>query len=205
MLAFDHVVFVVRDLAAAARSIYEMHGLASVAGGTHPGHGTGNIVVPLGPSYVELLAVVDPDEAAGSPLGRWVAERVDRGEGPAALCLRTEDIAVPANRLGLEPVAMTRRKPDGSELAWRLAGLDRMLEDGYPFFIEWQSDDEVLPGRARIEHEVLPRGIAWVEIGGSEAETRAWLGPNHLDIRVIEGVKGVRRVGIETAGGEIVL
>jgi Glyoxalase-like domain len=45
VLAVDHVV-VVHDLMAAARRYYEQTGLASVVGGLHPGHGTGNRIVP---------------------------------------------------------------------------------------------------------------------------------------------------------------
>jgi hypothetical protein len=53
VLALDHVIVMVQDLDAAARRCYEATGLASVAGGRHPGHGTGNRIVPLGGSYIE--------------------------------------------------------------------------------------------------------------------------------------------------------
>ena len=75
MLAIDHVIVVVDDLDAAAARLLDEHGLASLPGGRHEGHGTGNRIVPLGPDYLELMAVVDADEAVGSPLGAWVAER----------------------------------------------------------------------------------------------------------------------------------
>ena len=39
----------------------------------------GNRIVPLGRDYIELLAVVDEDQASGSPVGRAVRERVDLG------------------------------------------------------------------------------------------------------------------------------
>ena len=47
------------DLAAAAREIEARHGLASIEGGRHPGWGTANRIVPLGSSYLELVAVID--------------------------------------------------------------------------------------------------------------------------------------------------
>src|SRR5262245_6695165 len=76
VLALDHVIVVVADLDSAAGRLYREHGLASVAGGRHAGHGTGNRIVPLGSTYIELMAVVDPDEAASSPVGSWVGQRV---------------------------------------------------------------------------------------------------------------------------------
>ena len=72
-LELDHVLIAVADLAAAARELEVRHGLASVEGGRHPGWGTANRIVPLGDTYLELIAVVDEAEAAESPFGRWVA------------------------------------------------------------------------------------------------------------------------------------
>ena len=92
MLEFDHVIFAVRDFDDFAGRLRSDHGLGSAPGGAHPGHGTGNRIVPLGADYIELMSVVDAEEAAASPLGRWVTERVASGEGPAALCLRSDDI-----------------------------------------------------------------------------------------------------------------
>src|SRR5262245_63280895 len=138
MLAIDHVIVLVDDLEDAGRRFDQEHGLASVIGGRHPDHGTGNRIVPLGDSYLELMAVVDRDEAAGSPLGTSVLRRLaDVGEGPALLCLRTDDAEAVAQRTGREPMAMSRTRPDGVELAWHLVALDAALAEGLPFFIQW--------------------------------------------------------------------
>ncbi len=204
MLEFDHVIFTVGDFDAAADRIQREHGLGSVPGGFHPGHGTGNRIIPLGSAYLELMAVVDEAEAIGSPLGRWVMEQARNGDHPAALCLRTDDIAGPSRRLGLEPMAMSRLTPDGQELAWRVAGLTRMFDDGFPFFIEW-ADRKALPGRMRAAHAVDVEGISWVEIGGSVGEIDDWLGPHRLDLRVADGSIGVLGVGIGTGAGELIL
>ena len=205
MLAIDHVIMTVADYDAAAQRLLDDHGLASVVGGRHLGHGTGNRIVPLGPDYLELMAVVDQEEAAASPLGRWVTGRTENAGGPAALCLRTDNIENVADRLGLEPMAMSRRRLDGTLLSWHLVGLDLMLEEGLPFYIQWQAADEGLPGRIAAAHEVVPTGIKWVEIGGDEARLADWLGPHNLDIRPVVGRKGVHRLGVGTAAGEIIL
>lgn len=205
MLRFDHVILTVRDFDAAARRLLDDHGLASVPGGRHPGHGTGNRIVPLGPNYLELMAVVDPEEAKASPLGRWVAGRTEEGDGLAALCLRTDDIEGIGRRIGREPERMSRRRPDGVELGWWLAGLPEALAEGLPFFIQWDVPAEQRPGRTRAEHRVRPAGIDWVETGGDPQRMADYLGPHDLDLRVVPDSVGVGRVGIATGGGEIVL
>ena len=72
-LDIDHVLIAVPDLSAAAPSFTARYGLASTEGGHHPAWGTANRIVPLGTSYLELVAVVDEAKAQASPFGRWVA------------------------------------------------------------------------------------------------------------------------------------
>ncbi len=159
MLAVDHVIVVVEDLETAARRYDDELGLASVAGGRHVGHGTGNRIVPLGSSYIELMAVVDRDEAATSPVGSWVQRRLaEVGEGPGALCLRTDDIDAVARRTGHQPLAMSRTRPDGVQLDWHLVAHDAAFGEGLPFFIQWHVDDADHPGAARVEHRVAAVG-----------------------------------------------
>ena len=198
MLWFDHVIMTVADLDLAGRRILETHGLSSVIGGRHTGLGTGNRIVPLGDSYIELMAIVDDDEAANSTLGRWVAGEVANGDRVAAWCLRTDDIDEVANRLDLRSEPMSRRRPDGVELAWRLAGLEIALTTGLPLFIQWDIPPEDHPGRAL---GTGGPGISWVEVGGDAKRLADWLGPNDLDVRPVGGLPGIHRVGI----GEIVL
>ncbi len=202
MLAVDHVIVVVEDLETAARRYDDEHGLASVPGGRHVGHGTGNRIVPLGSSYIELMAVVDRDEAATSPVGSWVGRRLaEVGEGPGALCLRTDDIEAAARRTGHQPLAMGRTRPDGVQLGWHLVAHDAAFGDGLPFFIQWHVDDADHPGRAGVEHRVAAVGIEWVEIGGDPELLASWLGPHDLPLRVVAGAPGPRRVAVAIAGG----
>jgi len=70
VLRIDHVVYATSDLHRAGERFLDELGLASVPGGTHPGWGTANRIVPLGTAYVELLAVVDPGVAQADPIGR---------------------------------------------------------------------------------------------------------------------------------------
>ena len=206
MLTLDHVIVVVADLDEAARQYHEEHGLASIAGGRHAGHGTGNRIVPLGSSYIELMGVIDRDEAASSPLGSWVERRlVEVGEAPVALCLRTDDIEATARRTARKPLRMTRTRPDGVELRWRLVGLDAALAEGLPFFIEWNVDDVDHPGRQLVEHRCAAVGIDWVELGGDHDRLASWLGQHELPLRHVEGAPGPHRAAVAIANAEPVI
>ena len=203
-MEFDHLVLAAADLDAAADEL-RRRGLGSVAGGRHEGHGTANRIVPLGADYLELVAVVDPVEARGSRFGSAIAKRARAGGGLAALCLRTGEVDATARRLGVEPVAMSRRMTDGTVLRWRLAGLPEALSDGLPFFIEWDVPHHLHPGRMAAVHRVQPRGIAWVEVGGDPERLRTWVGDHALDLRLTGGPPGPRAAAIATVGGELVL
>ena len=65
----DHILIPVGDLSSAVAKFEARYGLASVDGGRHAGWGTANRIVPLGQTYLELVAVVDPKEAAHSAFG----------------------------------------------------------------------------------------------------------------------------------------
>jgi hypothetical protein len=197
MLEIDHVLVVVGDLDTAAARFERDLGLGSVAGGRHPGHGTANRIVPLGDCYLELVAVVDDTEAATSPFGSYLHARLaESGEGPVALCLRTDDIAAIATRTGDRAFRMTRTRPDGVELSWQLLALDAALELGLPFFIEWDVAADEHPGRAHVDHRVAATGVAWVELGGDSERLDEWLGAPVPGLRAVGGAPGVHRVAI---------
>ena len=157
----DHVIYRVHDLDEGAARFLEQYGLASVVGGRHPGHGTANRIIPLGSDYLELVSVVDPDEAAGSAFGTKVLEAA---EGWLAVAMRVDRLEdhIEADD---EIVAMTRRRPDGVELAWRLAHFDRFLDDDAPFLIEWLVPVELLPGAATAPHRIEPVGVVRIDYG----------------------------------------
>ncbi|HSM00900.1 MAG TPA: VOC family protein [Acidimicrobiia bacterium] len=206
MLAIDHVIFVVEDLDHAAAELFDGYGLASVAGGRHAGHGTGNRIVPLGSAYLELMAVLDPVEAADSPLGRWAASTERPGLVPAALCLRTEDADREAERLGLAAVSMSRIRPDGTVLSWRLVGVDEMFgPDRLPFFIEWEIDPDDHPGRMEATHQVEPAGVGAIVVTGDPGLIRERLGEHALPIEATAGEPGIASVTVATTRGDIVL
>lgn len=199
----DHVVWGVADLDRAAGLVGERFGLASVPGGRHPGWGTGNRIIPLGGSYLELMAVLDPGEAAADPVGKGLATRIAGGDGLILWCLGTDDLDAIAARLGLSIQAKSRVLPDGVSIGWRSAGLaEALASPSLPFFIDWHVPADRHPGRMAAAHRVDPEGIAWVEVGADQAALAEWLDGASLPVR-IAGPPGVNAVGVATAEGEL--
>lgn len=200
MIAIDHLVITAPDANHLGAELEERTGLAAVAGGRHTGHGTGNRLVPLGDAYLELLEVIDRTEAQTSPFGRWVLDRPQHGLG--LVCLRTGDADAVAARLDREPVAMSRVTTDGTELRWRLVGLDDALGPArLPFFIQWELAGAPHPGAMRAGHRVDPVGITALELGGDPARVQRWVGDHDLPIRFVGGPPGPRSVTVATSRG----
>ena len=139
----DHLVWATPNLEEGVSEIREIFSTEPVPGGSHPGLGTRNALLGLErQQYFEVLAP-DPNQSQFRSFGRWM-------EGVSASGLLSwagrssnlEALAEAAARSdGLEPgkiESMSRRRPDGSSLSWKL-----MMVDGHdfgrlvPFFIEW--------------------------------------------------------------------
>jgi hypothetical protein len=206
VLRLDHVVLATSDLDAAAARLLVEYGLDSAFGGEHP-TGTANRIVPLGETYVELIAVNDPAVAESNPFGRAVLAFVPNGDGLFAWAVATDDIALTAKWIGSQPMQAARRRPDGVELQWRMAGIEGSMADrSLPFFIQWDIAPDEHPGRMPVQHRVDVRGITEVEIAGKATKVRNRINGEPLPIRVTKGeVPGPKSVTIATTDGEIVL
>jgi Glyoxalase-like domain len=205
-LRVDHVIYAVEQLDAAAEQFRDEFGLASVVGGRHPGWGAANRIVPLGREYVELVAVVDRDEATASDFGRGVTQAVATGRRLVGWAAATNDLHGIASRLNLDADRGSRTRPDGPTLRWQLAGVAHALATGaLPFFIQWDGPRELHPGAAVVDHGVTPRGIAWIEISVEEQSLHAWLGDHDLPLRISEGPPSLSAVAIAAGEGELVL
>lgn len=139
----DHVIIAVSDLQSGMDRLEEMTGVRPVFGGEHPGRGTRNALLSLGPGvYLELLAPQEgvelPEDAAGimsfaepAPWG-WAAS--------------SQDIEATMTRLAelgyetFEPQAGSRATPDGGMLRWVSGGVVSPALPEIPFFIEWAPD-----------------------------------------------------------------
>jgi hypothetical protein len=139
----DHLVYATPDLKAGIERIEKLSGVRASAGGQHPGRGTQNALVALGPAA--YLEIIGPDPAqAKPPNGRPFGIddlREPRLTGWAAKGNDLEHLATEAARHGVklgEVVPGSRQRPDGVVLAWRYTDPRTRVADGIvPFFIDW--------------------------------------------------------------------
>src|SRR5258708_3836228 len=127
MLAIDHIVLPVGNLSRAAAEIEKRYGLASVEGGRHPAWGTANRIVPLGDTYIELVAVADPEVASHAMFGTWIATA--RPGRPLGWAVRTNSIHTIGRRLGLPIVPGSRSAPGGGLITWHSAGVEVAMRE----------------------------------------------------------------------------
>jgi Glyoxalase-like domain len=205
VLNLDHVLIAVSDLAETAREIEARYGLASIEGGRHPDWGTANRIVPLGQTYLELVAVVDEAKAAESAFGRWVSGMRPKLGRPLGWAVRTHELDTVAGRLGLTVRAGSRATPGGGQLRWRSAGIEQAVAaPSLPFFIDW-AQGTPLPGLATANHAVGRVELARLVLVGDADRLADWLGDHELPIVVRAGTPAVASIVLAGAAGEIVL
>ena len=142
-MLIDHLVYATPDLDLGIATIERLLGVRATAGGRHPGAGTRNALVALGPGT--YLEIVGPDRTQPQPeQPRWF--RIDEIDAPrlvtwAAKVDSIDQISRKARRLGVGLggiVAGSRRRDDGILLAWRYTNPRTVLADGIiPFLIDW--------------------------------------------------------------------
>ena len=205
-MAIGQVILGVRDLDAASARFAAL-GLAVLDGGVHPGLGTANRVIPLGNAYLELLAVVDADEAAASEFGRSLLRNTEAGDRWVRWSIRTERIEQVSERLGLTPEPRRRLRPDGTLLTWRSAGLDLSLRDAWlPYFMQWD-DPRQYPGAIAVAHPVGECALSWLQVSTPDADRLArWIdGESDVPLRVGSEGDGIDAVAIATPAGDVVV
>jgi hypothetical protein len=159
--------------------------------------------VPLGDTYLELIAVVDEAEAAQSPVGRWVAE-ARRGR-PLGWCIRTNRLDDVARRLDLSVIPVSRTTPGGRLFRGRIAGIEQAAaESSFPFFIE-RGEGTPFPGSAPATHRSGSVQIARLELSGDAGRLAAWLGDHDLPITIRAGAPAVASIVLRGDAGEIVV
>jgi hypothetical protein len=147
----DHLVYATPDLDASAEALAERFGTVPVPGGAHPGRGTRNALIGLGIGvYLEIIgpdpAQPDPegarpfliDDLTDAQLVTWAYRHPDPEAMRDAIERRFRD-ALPDGDVRLGSVsAMSRARPDGSMLRWRLSDPRALPLGGIvPFVIHW--------------------------------------------------------------------
>jgi hypothetical protein len=203
-MRIDHLVWYTSDLAQGRRHFASGMDCEPLYGGEHPGEGTANAVLGLGPeTYLEILgrdvnqaeSSLDPEvrALAGEGLYHWAVGGVDL----AALTAR-------AARAGLAGGALVpggRLKPDGSRLDWLCWGLHgHDFGALVPFFIDWRGSQHPA--------EAAPRGgrLAGLELHTPRAtELQAIFDSLGLDIAVVYGAEPQVVAVLESGKGRTVL
>jgi hypothetical protein len=195
----DHVLVAVPDLEAGAKAFEDRYGLTSVEGGRHSGWGTANRIVPLGHTYIELVAVVDPEEAASSDFGSWVAS-ADPLPRPIGWAVRCLDLEARAEELGVGVTENSRPTAGGEILSWKVAGIKRAeLQPSHPILIQW-GEGAPFPGAVPVEHPAGRVNISRLHLSGDRRSIVDWLGTEELPLDVSPGLPAV--LGVDLTGPE---
>ena len=198
----DHLLYATPDLVRGVAEIERLIGVRASPGGQHPGRGTHNALLSLGPTaYLEIIA---PDPAQSGPV-RPEVFAIDKLQRPMLITWSAngsnlEDLYQFATRndIPLGPVtAGSRQRPDGVLLRWQftepnVAGTDGLI----PFFIDWGSSPHPARSAAqgatlvglRAEHPTPNAFREQLELLGLKLHVDS--GPRPALIATIEGPRG---------------
>jgi len=141
----DHLIYATSDLSSGVERVERLLGVRATSGGQHPGRGTRNSLLALGPAcYLEIIAPDPEQPRPAAPLWFGIDDlRASRLVTWAAHGSHLERVAAEAKARGidLDPVSEGgRRRADGVALRWTVTNPRAMLGDGLlPFFIDWGS------------------------------------------------------------------
>jgi hypothetical protein len=157
----DHLVYAVPDLAKGTSRVADLCGVAPAAGGSHPGWGTANALLSLGPRcYLEIIGPdpAQPDFEGPRPFGvtldsqprlcTWAAN----GTGLE----RLHELALPGGDHIGQAFPASRESKTGGILNWILTDPTRPIADGLvPFFIDW--------GETPHPAKTAPQGVTLID------------------------------------------
>ena len=202
----DHLVYATPDLERGIAEIEKLLGIRATIGGSHPGRGTRNALISLGPnSYLEIIGP-DPnqpkpdgprtfgiDDLKESRLVTWSANGRD-----------LERLRADAVRNGVPLGAVSpgsRQRPDGVLLRWQITDPVVPVADGIvPFFIDWGNS----PHPAR----TTPQGARLSSLRAEhpdEQRVQQMLRRLGLDLPVTRGTKPALIAVIEGPRGRVEL
>jgi hypothetical protein len=203
----DHIAYGTRDLDATVAELESRLGVRAVAGGRHPGLGTRNALLSLGPTT--YLEIIGPDPEQPAPAGPRIfgIDALERPR-PVIWVANTDDIDGVAARARSNGVPLGavraggRQRPDGTMLSWRATDASAMAGDGLvPFFIEW---GPASPHPATTS----PAGCTLVDLRAEHPDpdvVRALLRGVGIDLPVVRGPAPALIATIRAPGGIVEL
>ncbi|MGQ0548483.1 MAG: VOC family protein [Armatimonadota bacterium] len=151
----DHLVYATPDLNSGMAEIEMLLGIRATFGGQHPGRGTRNALIALGPAtYLEIIAP-DPEQPSPETPRPFGIDRLKESRlvAWAANARDLEHLRREAASQGVQLGDVTpgsRRRSDGVVLSWRSTSPLTAGGDGIvPFFIDWRQSPH--PARTAAE------------------------------------------------------
>jgi hypothetical protein len=200
----DHLVYATPDLGVGIDTAERLFGVRASQGGQHPGEGTRNALIALGPtSYFEIIGP-DPDqpkpdrprrfgidEIKAPRLTTWVAKGAD-------LETFASEAAAHGVKLGAV-IPGSRKRPDGVVLSWRYTDPRVILADRLvPYFIDW--------GPSPHPSATAARGVTLVGLRAEHPDAdrvRGMLRQLGLDLAVERGPKPALIATFESPKGRV--
>jgi len=198
----DHVILGIADLDRGIAEMARRTGIRAVPGGSHPGRGTHNALMSLGPGiYLEIIA---PDPAQKTPPQGFDMLAGLQNLTPIGWAVATDD--APALRsdlagLGYRPSAPrpgSRSLPGGVTLEWVSFDIDN-APDLAPFFIAWGQ-------RAKHPSTTSPGGCRLGSLGltsPDKARLAAIVDRLGLGVRVGAGQHDAEALTLVCPGGDV--
>jgi len=141
----DHIVYATPDLSIGIKTAEKLFGVRATPGGQHPGLGTRNALIALGPSsYLEIIGP-DPDQPKPAGPRRFGIDdlKASRLLTWVAKGKSLEKFAADAVAHGVDLGAVipgSRKRPDGVVLSWTYTDPQTVLADRLiPYLIDWGS------------------------------------------------------------------
>lgn len=224
MFQFDHLVHFVNSPVEAIEQFHHI-GLHAVEGGKHESLGTYNSLSYFDLSYIELIGVYNKEAVVSSSDMKYSLRETLKNdqfvEGLSRIALRSNDLESVAERfrqLGLDvygPHPMSRKRPDGSVVSWKLLYAGKQGEKlDLPFFIEWDQKDEErkqdLKDRSVIaKHEKGDIHLSYVGFAVQKHDETAKKWADYLDLQegetFIDSSLNATGKRLHVKGGDIVL
>lgn len=202
MKMIDHLVYATPDLQVGVDLIEKRLGVRATPGGQHPGRGTRNALLALGPGmYLEIIGpdLEQPTPPQPRPFGidalkeprlvTWAAKERDLEQ-------RSNEARRGGVTLG-ELIPGSRKRSDGVLLSWRYTDPRTVVAEGIvPFFIDWGKTPHpavtAAPGASlmdlRAEHPDADQVQMLLNRLGLDLSVRA--GPRAVLIATLKGPRG---------------
>jgi hypothetical protein len=205
----DHILLGINDLDRGIAFVEERSGVRAVFGGVHPGRGTRNALLALGPRrYMEIIAP-DPAQLSSASHAESMGDQLKaltepRLIGWAVHTMNLMEVVKKAAAAGIaiqNPREGSRARPDGKVLRWKSAALKTDFDGVLPFFIEWSTESvhpsQDAPAGCTLEHFSIE--------SPSAKDVREVAGKLGLDVVAKSGKKPLLRARISGKKGTVEL